>query len=180
MVTLSDKKRYVSWLLNDIPLKEKHAYWVLTFLLNHERVLHRVVFVDKAEETPRGLILKDESFEGPGMLLRKGHETITDPNVIFQDVRQRQKETLYISVMVQPDVGQSVFERLIEANPFISLRDEELDGDMCQKVETFLTQYHKHQTLNKLLNSIDQALENGDEALFMQLSKEYQHIKKID
>lgn len=180
MVTLSDKKRYVSWLMNDIPLKEKHAYWVLTFLLNHERVLHRVVFVDKAEMTPRGLILKDESFKGPGMLLRQGHQTITDPQAIFQDIRQRQKETLYLSVLVQPHMGQSVFDRMIEENPFVSLKNKEADEEMLQQIEWFLQEHSKNRSLADLLLGINQAIEDGDETLFMQLSQQYQAIKKSD
>ena len=98
MINLEDKRAFITWLVETITLKEKEAYWILNYLLNHDAILNRVVFVEQADKTPRGLVIAATRENQDGLVLFKETQPFTDAQQIFHEIRMNYKDTLYIEV----------------------------------------------------------------------------------
>lgn len=177
MVSINDKKKFVRWLTISITFKTREVYWILNYLLNHDVILNRVTFVTGANKTPRGLTLVDKHATQQGMELIKDGISFEDPEQIFHDIRMHWRSPLYIEIISSQPGFIPVYDRIIERNPFIDVKDLIDESVFTRLDEYLLIEANKHE-LDVLEMQIDQALEEGNKSLFFYLSHEYEKIKK--
>ena len=64
-VNVLEKKRFINWFLNNYQLKRRESVWILNYLMNHERVLEHVHFVDEARLCPKGVVISTKCVDDP-------------------------------------------------------------------------------------------------------------------
>ncbi|MDU3405334.1 MAG: YpiB family protein, partial [Enterococcus faecalis] len=45
-VSLSEKKKFLTWLVNTVPFGRREVLWILNYLLTHDAILNNVHFVE--------------------------------------------------------------------------------------------------------------------------------------
>ena len=165
MIDLSAKKKFLSWLIQCVTLKRRESYWILNYLLNHEAVLNRVVFVQGAIYTPRGLMITDQEQDGIGLEMMVNKHLITEPEDIFLNIRKERKSILYLEIMFEEMLSTNYYLSVIEENPYQPL-DEEFTQTFELSFADFFEEDAKAFKINQLVEAINQALEAGDKESF--------------
>lgn len=177
MSKLSGKKQFLNWLIQTIPLKQREAYWILNYLLNHEIILTKTQFVERADVTPRGLYIADVHSTNNGLTLYKDELIFEDPEQIFHEIRMNWRQPLYLAIDFVDSEKALLYQSILETNPYYdesgtdSLFYERLDAD-------FNNEQYRYQ-LDWLSLKIDEALETGNRALFEKYSYQYNELKNL-
>ena len=177
MIELAEKKRFLNFIIQSVTLKARESYWILNYLINHEIMLNKVVFVEQALHTPRGLVIVDEFEEGPGIEMTKQGLSILDANAIFHEIRMNRKEMLYIEIKFKDRFKKTEYLSILEKNEYEPI-DEDLQLEILEELETFFIKEDRKFQLNDLEERIDLALEKGNEAEFIELSNRFKQLKK--
>lgn len=176
MANLEDKRAFVTWLIETITLKEKEAYWILNYLLNHDAILNRVHIVEKADKTPRGLIVSDNSETEEGLVLYKENHPFGDAQQIFHDIRMKYKEPLFLEVRFSGRDFNQQYQSVLEENPFLSAFDT-ISDEMFERVLRDFEEKQYQEKLNCILDKLNHAVDSGNEEEFVYWSIEYQKEK---
>lgn len=177
MIELASKKKFVNWLIQSVSLKKRESYWILNYLLNHEFLLDRVIFVEDVLSTPRGLLITDQTIEGTGLEMVNQSVLFSDPNQIFHDIRMNRKLPLFVGISFEGMYSSNYYLSIIEENPYQSL-DPALEKEISKEIELFLKEEEANFQLQELLKKINKALEENDEQAFLNYSKKYSELKK--
>ncbi|MGX4686259.1 YpiB family protein [Vagococcus sp. JNUCC 83] len=176
MANLEDKRAFVKWLIESVTLKEKEAYWILNYLLNHDAILNRVELVEKVDKTPRGLMISDNSTMDRGMVLFIDNQPFTDAQQIFHDIRMKYKEPLYLEVSFSDREFNELYQTVLEENPFLSVFDT-LSEEMVEKIANDFREKQYQLKLNNILEKLNSAIDTGDKEAFIYWSSVYQKEK---
>ncbi len=177
MIDLSEKKRFLNWLIQSVKFKSRESYWIINYFINHETMLNKVVFVEDALLTPRGLIILDENVNGIGIEMSKQGVTISDATNIFHEIRMNRKEMLYLEVKFIDMYKTKEYLSVVETNEYQPI-DESLKAKFSGELDNyFITEDIKYQ-LTVLEDKIDMVLEEGNESEFLKLSSKYKELKK--
>ena len=176
MINLEDKRAFITWLVETITLKEKEAYWILNYLLNHDALLNRVVFVEQADKTPRGLVIADTKASQDGLVLFKETHPFTDAQQIFHEIRMNYKDTLYIEICFENREFNQLYQTVIEDNPFLSAFDL-ISTEMFHRIEEDFKQKQSEKEVEYLLTKINDAIDSNNQQEFIYWSNEYQKRK---
>ncbi len=177
MIELSAKKKFLSWLIQYAHLKKRESYWIINYLINHEALLSRVIFVEGALETPRGILITDQTIPGIGLEMKTEQKRLTDAQSIFADIRNNRKEDLYLEINFSEKEASPLYQLILEENAYQVINTEE-QIDFLQDFEAFLLKEEKELKLRHLQEEIDQALLTQNEEDFLRLSQEYLALKK--
>jgi len=176
MASLDDKKSFLAWVVEHVTFKEKEAYWILNYLLNHEGILNRVIFVEHAEKTPRGLVLSDGESDKDGLTLYKNNHMFSDAQQIFHDIRMCYKDSLYFDICFTKRELNQLYLTVLEDNPHVSVF-ETISPKMREQLDIYLEQHKKDFELRMIQKEIDRAIDECDETSFVNWSNEY-NLKK--
>ena len=177
MIELSAKKSFLSWLIQSVPLKKRESYWILNYLINHEAILKRVSFVEHALSTPRGLQITDQTVKGSGLSLMREGVLIENPEDIFYDIRKHRKETLFVEVLFDGQHFAKDYLNVLEENSYQPIEEEHQEAFFAE-LDFFLNQEQKKKRLAQLTKDIDLALEENNTQAFIELTTEYNNLKK--
>lgn len=172
MIELSAKKKFLSWVIQCIPLKRKEAYWMLNYLLKHEALLQHVTFVEKALSTPRGILITDHSIAGLGLEMRKGNKLIEDSQEIYSELRNNKKDELYLEINFVERESSYLYSEIIEEHGYQETTQEE-QNEFFDSLDAFLAEEEIKLKKRNLQQAIDLALENNDRDTFIKLTTEY-------
>ncbi|MGY3766054.1 YpiB family protein [Vagococcus vulneris] len=174
MVQVENKKKFVNWLVQSVPLKQREAYWILNYILNHEIILTKTNFVKQADITPRGLVISDNHSTRQGIVLYKDQKTFTDPEQIFHEIRMNWRQTLYMEIDFVDSESLMLYQSIIEDNPYsIEILDatkfyDRFEREFDQENNQFRKKFLEHK--------INQSLEYNDHDQFIKFSKEYNDL----
>ncbi len=174
---LSQKKEFVKWLLKSVSFKRREAYWILNYLLNHDMILNNVRFVQKSDETPRGLLMVDVFHDEPGLLLKKGKHFFDDPEQIFHEIRMNWREALFLEILFKDANQHVLYLSVLEDNPYAPW-SESVDEEFLEELEGFFLEEERQYRIRYLEASIDRALEEEDKESFFNLLAELQELQK--
>lgn len=177
MIEIAEKKRFLNFIIQSVTLKSRESYWILNYLLNHEMMLNKVIFVEQALCTPRGLVIVDEFEDGPGIEMKKQDLSILDANTIFHEIRMNRKELLYIEIKFKNRFKVTEYLSILEKNEYEPI-DEDLQSEILEDLEKFFSTENRKFQLKDLEKRIDLALEKGNEAEFVELSNRFKQLKK--
>ncbi|MFI3685285.1 YpiB family protein [Vagococcus fluvialis] len=177
MIDLSDKKNFLSWLSQAVPLKQRESYWIINYLINHEAILNRVSFVHGALYTPRGILITDQTISGVGLEMVNYEEKIFDAEAIFYEIRKNRKEKLYLEVQFDQMHLSERYQLILEENEYLPM-DEEEQLIFFNELDKFFEEESTKTKLNQLEEAIDLALEKNDQKSFSKLTAEYLKLKR--
>ena len=82
-VSLSEKKKFLTWLVNTVPFGRREVLWILNYLLTHDAILNNVHFVENVEKTDRGIRVVADGLGKEPLLLFIQAQEFTDPEQIL-------------------------------------------------------------------------------------------------
>lgn len=172
MIELSAKKKFLSWLIQCVPLKRKESYWLLNYLLKHEALLQHVSFVEGALDTPRGILITDDNVSGIGLEMKKGSQLIQDSQEIYSELRNNKKEALYLEVLFIERDRSIYYDEVLEENDYLPI-NQEAEALFFDSLDAFMAEEKRKLKKRELEKGIDTALATNNRDLFLQLTKEY-------
>lgn len=175
MVEKIEKKiAFLEWLSEEVQFDRREVYWILNYLKNHPSILKKVVIVEHAAKTPRGLVITNSCNQEP-MTLYLNQHLFTDADQIFHEVRINWKEALYLEIDL-PNCWQiSQYLAVLEDNPFYRWNDALKEGSFLA-IEEELTQLTTLFTREALLEAIDLSLENDNHEEFLKLTTQLKQL----
>lgn len=175
-IETADKRLFLDWFAKNVAFSKREVIWILNYLTNHEAILENVRFVESAEKTPRGIRIMDRSSEGEAITLLLNGRRFTDTDQIFHEIRLHWKEPLYIECLF-PDAQRNLYYLpVLEDNPYRPW-NENVSDTIIEELTEFFAEEEKKAQLALLYSQIDTALENGDKAQFLELSKQAADIQ---
>lgn len=171
-----DKRIYLIWCMQHLKFPRRETYWLLDYLLNHPALLEHIHFVEDAAKTERGLILYTKPTSAPMILTLEGQE-FTDVDQIFHEIRLHWKQALYVEIIFEAQWQTPLYLGVLEDNPAHSWNTT-IDEDVLENVDESLREFADEAKKTELLDLIDDALEQGDEELFLKLSTQLKNAEK--
>ncbi|MGP6140079.1 MULTISPECIES: YpiB family protein [unclassified Jeotgalibaca] len=173
--SLEDKKKFLTWFIQNYQLKRRESLWILNYLLNHELLLKNVHFVENIALTNRGMGLSTiESEEEPFVYFKEG-KRFEDPEQAFHDLRLNWKEDFYLELFFEGAYQTLSAYGILENNP--NETDEvSITKETQQAVEVSLVRLAWQERKRHLLILIDQALVDQDEDKFKKYTEELREI----
>lgn len=170
-VSLKEKELFIRWFLKRYQMKRRECVWILNYLLSHENILKNAHFVEDAKYCPRAMIMSVTESNGSPFEFHKGDINNADAEIAFHDMRLNPDGGLYIQLNF-PNVPASVeYLSVLEENTFKPnhLCSNEKDAEIAEQL---IQHMMKEAQQNHLSKMIDEALDNGDKELFMQLTSQ--------
>lgn len=174
-VNVLEKKRFINWFLNNYQLKRRESVWILNYLMNHERVLEHVHFVDEARLCPKGVVISTKCVDDPPFRFYKEQVMTSDPEKSFHDIRLNDKETIYIQLNFANSHRCHRYAAVLEENPYLP-KDYYITEKDKRVAEQFLTNLIYDFQIKKIHEEIDKALDVGDKDKFHELIEQLNQL----
>ncbi|MBM6619849.1 ReoY family proteolytic degradation factor [Bacillus suaedaesalsae] len=175
-VSVNEKKEFVRWFLNNFQLKRRECVWILNYLMSHDQLMKKVHFVEQAQYCPKGIIMSTHCVDDVPFRFYKENVMTTDAEKSFHDIRLNRDEDIYIQLNFRESYHSSNYVLVLEDNPFMPkhLQISEKDKELAEK---FLVESIYTFQRDKLMKSIDEALDNHDHESFIQLTKQLNSLQ---
>lgn len=174
-VDVREKKRFLDWLIQNVTFQRREVSWILNYLANHEAILANVRFVEHAESTERGIVIRDLSVAGEALTLFLEGKSFTDSDQIFHEIRLNWKDPLYLECFFANSWDHPTYLSILEDNPYLSW-NESIDPTILTTVNDYLAEEQRRARITELYQEIDEALEKGDKETFLRLSQEVNDV----
>ncbi len=174
-ISLETKKEFLSWFLDYHQLKRREAMWILNYLMTHETVLNKVHFVEAVRTTPRGMALSAIGTEEEPFRFFKEGSVFEDPEQGFHEIRLNWADQLYVELFFNDQWKSPEYVAVLEDNPYHRWNDSVSD-EVKQEVDEALVKFDLERKKAELTPKINKALEEGNRALFDELSKEWNQL----
>ena len=176
-VSVVDKKAFVRWFLKNYQLKRRECVWILNYLLSNDELLKHIRFVEEAHYCPRAMVMSTVESTGVPFRFYKGNVMTADAEKSFHDLRLNEKEDMYLQLNFPNIPPSTQYLAVLEENPYMpeKLLVNEKDRLLAEEMlSTSLLMFQQE----KLLAQIDEALDQGDEERFYELSNLLQALKQ--
>ncbi|WP_078553288.1 ReoY family proteolytic degradation factor [Bacillus alkalicellulosilyticus] len=170
VISVVEKKDFLKWFLNAFQLKRRECAWLLNYLISDDVLMERVHFVEKAEYCPKALVISTTEVENVPFSFHKHKHVTMDAEKAFHDIRLNCDENIYIQLNFLGSKSNPQYAAVLEENPFIP-EDHELatvDGVIA---EIFLDKALASFTREQVMCKINEALDNKDYELFIELTE---------
>ncbi|MDN6195619.1 MAG: YpiB family protein [Atopostipes suicloacalis] len=176
-ISIEKKQSFLKWLTNNYQFKVRESLWILDYLYNHETMLGKSHFVEKVDQTPRGIYLSDIRMDQKDFIFYKKGHSFEDPVQAFHEIRLNWSSHLYLEIDFKGAWQAKEYLAVLEDNPYAPWNDdisEELVREMAEtlRYETMI------QNEKKILIAIDETLKFENKFEFIKLSKELKSLKK--
>lgn len=168
-VTVNEKKQFVRWFLKNNDMKRRECVWVLNYLISHENTLKNVHFVEESHYCPRAMIMSTTKSSGIPFRFYKASIMTADVEKAFHDIRLNPGEDMYIQLNFNDNKSSEYFS-VLEENPYMP-RYLQVNDEDTKLVENLINTSISNFNKNKLLEKIDEALDNKNESDFNVLVK---------
>ncbi|MDR6224487.1 ReoY family proteolytic degradation factor [Desmospora profundinema] len=174
-VTVSEKKEFIQWFLNSHELQKREAAWLLNYLCSDDDALRRTHFVDNLRNLPKTMIVSARCVSMTPFQYSKKKRVTSDVETAFYDIRSGCSEDLYISLHFKEKTSCPEYAAVLEVNPME--RQDLVHDSLCSLfAEIILDQAVRDYRKKELYRRIDDALANGDEQEFLQLTEQWLKI----
>ncbi|GLB57983.1 ReoY family proteolytic degradation factor [Cytobacillus sp. NCCP-133] len=177
-VSVNEKKDFIRWFLNHYQLKRRECVWILNYLMSHDQLMKKVHFVEQAQYCPRGLIMSTHCVDEVPFRFYKENVMTTDAEKSFHDIRLNRDEEIFIQLNFHASNKAHQYAAVMEENPFMPKSLQISDKDRLI-AERFLTESLEKFRREKLLELIDEALDNQDKTAFRMLTQQLNKLETI-
>lgn len=178
-ITSSDKKEFIQWFLNQHQLQKREAAWLLSYLASEDRHLDRVHFVDNLRGLPKTLSIAAHPIQMVPFQFTKNKHVSSDVETAFYDIRSCPHDEIYISLFFKDRATCSEYAAVLEVNP-MEKQDLVQDSLLGLMAEIVLDQAVRKFYEENLYQRIDQALAQGDEVKFLQLTEQWRKLMESE
>jgi uncharacterized protein YpiB (UPF0302 family) len=176
-VSVNEKKDFIRWFLNHYQLKRRECVWILNYLMSHDQLMEKVHFVEQAQFCPRGLVMSTHCVDEVPFRFYKENVMTTDAEKSFHDIRLNRDEEIYIQLNFHASNKAPQYAAVLEENPYMPKKLQITEKDRLI-AERFLMESIQRFQEEKLLQQIDQALDEQNEEAFHQLTAQLKRMKK--
>jgi uncharacterized protein YpiB (UPF0302 family) len=174
-VSISDKKDFIQWFLNRYELRKRESAWLLSYLSSDDELLKRVHFVENLRNLPKTIMMSTRCVRMTSFKFTKHNRVSTDVETAFYDIRSCPHEDIYIGLYFKDRSTCPEYAAVLEVNP-MERQDLVQDTLLGLLAEIVLDQAIRDFRERELYRQIDQALAEGDEAKFLQLTEEWRNL----
>jgi len=178
-VSVNEKKDFIRWFLNHYQLKRRECVWILNYLMSHDQLMEKVHFVDNAERCPRGLVMSTHCVDEVPFRFYKENVMTTDAEKSFHDIRLNRDEDIYIQLNFYASNQAHQYAAVLVENPFMPKKLEISEKDKLIAEQFLIASIEKFQK-EKLLELIDEALDNGDQQSFQELTSRLKYLQSAE
>lgn len=175
-ITVTKKREFIKWLLNNYQFKSRPSVWILNFLYSHDHLLEKVHFVENANKTPRGIIIATRCVNEVPLRYYRNGKIIMDEEKCFHDIRLNRDEDIYIELNFKDKYNYEEYWEVYEENPF----DKPDTSEFGEQAVHFLDYCLYEFKVEQLKKRIDEAIDAGNKELFMKLTDELSKIEKVE
>lgn len=174
MVSVSEKRTFLKWLLQRHLLKSRESVWLLNYILGDERLLGLMRFVDNIDKCERSMTISEKWTAETAFEYVKQSVKTNDPEKAFHDIRLNQEEPIFVQVNLSSARYSPEYLSVMEDNPNIKENIHERFG---KAAETIASTAELAYIKEKLYEQINEALDMGDKARFYDLSNQLIALK---
>lgn len=178
MITVSEKKFFIQWFMNNYQFKAEEVVYLLHYMLCESELMKNVHFVYEAYYCERALIISTKCADlqdGKGFFYQRNGESTEDVFKAYEDIKVN-REPLYVQFHFAKETSCSEYMGVLEENPQQPIKRAYTDIDK-ELVERLLGEASFYVRLRKLEKELDTALALRDKDTFMRISKEYAYMK---
>ncbi|UII54628.1 ReoY family proteolytic degradation factor [Cytobacillus spongiae] len=175
-VSVNEKKDFIRWFLNHYQLKRRECVWILNYLMSHDQLMEKVHFVENAQFCPRGLVMSTHCVDEVPFRFYKENVMTTDAEKSFHDIRLNRDEDIFIQLNFQASNKAHQYVAVLEENPFMP-KNLQITEKERLIAERFLSESLQKFEEEKLLQLIDEALDQHDEVSFKELTSKLKRIR---
>ncbi|QKS71105.1 YpiB family protein [Paenalkalicoccus suaedae] len=177
-IPVMEKRDFLKWFLEKYQLKRRECAWLLNFLMSDDILMERVHFVEQAEFCPKALMISANNVDQVPFAFHKNQHVTMDAEKSFHDIRLNRNEDIYIQLNFKDKHALPQYVAVLEENPYLpaNVAEETVQSLLAEMV---LDESIRHKQLTELSLQIDLALEHGDKARFLELSKQYSELKAL-
>ena len=176
-VSIQKKKHFLKWLTRNHSFPVRESLWILDYLYNHESMLEKSHFVEKVEQTPRGIYLSVDEIKQENFIFYKNGQSYKDPIQAFHEVRLNWSSDLYLEIEFKDAWQSKEYLAVLEDNPHASWNHQITDEQII-KMEQALKYESLSNAKETLLNQINESLVSNDKKQFNQLSAEFDKVNQ--
>lgn len=78
-ITITEKKGFLRWFLNEYQMKKRESVWILNYLLSQDGLMKKLHFVELVQYCPRGIYMSTHCSDDPSFRFYKQNIMTTDP-----------------------------------------------------------------------------------------------------
>lgn len=176
-ISIKRKKSFLKWLTKNYKFKANESLWILDYLYNHETLLNKCHFVEKVDQTPRGIYMSVVGVDTEAFKFYKNGQVYNDPVQAFHEIRFNWSSDLYLEIEFKEAWHSPNYLSVLLDNPFAPWNEE-----VSEKMVVSMKQALNYERLEKLkgylLEKIDESLKNEDKEQFEKLSKQYEELEQ--
>lgn len=169
-VSIQDKKDFLKWFIQHHNIEAHEMNWFLEELIDDERALFYVHFVQDIQYCPKGIVITTTETEDVSFLFFKGNVQTEDVYTAYHELQLYQDEAIYVQMNFPQRTKNRLYQTVLED-----------DVSFYQQTKAVTEKLLAHSLLvgrkNFLEQEINKALENLDYEKFMMYSSQLKEIK---
>lgn len=166
-ISVSDKKAFIKWFLNNYQIKRRECVWILNYMLSHDNLVEKIHFVEEAGKTNRGMLIATHCVGDAPFRFYKHSVMTTDAEKAFHDIRLNTELDVYVTLIFKDKSKNPQWAGVLEDNPY----HKEETEDYTPMVGSLIDNMLFNSKMNSIDTEIDKALVEGNKERFMVLSR---------
>jgi uncharacterized protein YpiB (UPF0302 family) len=178
VITVAEKKTFIKWFLEKYELQNREAEWLLQYVASSDDMLERVHFIDNFRNLPKTILMSTKCVQMTPNKFYKNKRETSDVEKAFLDIHNNPDEDIYIGLFFKERTVSPEYASVLEQNPMDDTR-ETIDALVTLQAEMVLDYAIRAHKVGVLTAQIDEALDRGDQARFMELSTKLRELNEL-
>jgi len=162
-VSIQKKKDFLQWFMQTYNIEAYEMNWFLQELLENERVLFHVHFVQEIQYCPKGIIISTDETNDVNFLFFKENVQTNDVYTAYHELHLYYNEAFYIQMNFPYSKQNNLYQNVLE-------NEISYDYKMKEQTEEILTHLLYEGKVKYVKKEIDNALANGNVEKFLHYS----------
>lgn len=162
-VSIQAKKQFLQWFISHYKMNTQEVNWFLEDLIEDERALFHLHFVQDIEHCPKGIIISTHVPDDVSFLFFKGSVQTNDVYTAYHELHLYHEEAFYVQINFPQSNLHSLYKAVLEEE----MMQREKDKVYAEQLLKHLLMQGEKQTLEREVN---EALDSSDSAKFIHYS----------
>lgn len=169
-VSVQKKQAFLYWVVDNLKVEAHDLSWFIHDLIDNERALHNVHFLDDITDCPRGIIMTSHLNEQIFFQFFKGKVRSENVYTAYHEMNLYQDEPMYFQINFPFCNENKLYQAVIED-------DVLFQQDIKSSTDDVLSYTLKQNRREFLKKEINVALENDDYEQFMYYSSQLKQLE---
>ncbi|HLR71890.1 MAG TPA: YpiB family protein [Pseudogracilibacillus sp.] len=154
-VSIQTKKLFLQWFISHYKMKNEEIIWLFEDLLENERALFYLHFVQDITYCPKGIIISTQALNNLSFLFFKGHVQTNDVYTAYHELHLYDEEACYIQINLPIHEQNYLFEAVLEEEFLFRENDKITAEHLLNHLEGEGEKRLFKQEINKALDELD-------------------------